>query len=99
LVWLGALSYCIYLVHEPVQRLLGLVLASLMQGNAALFAILWLPGSILLPLAASWWLHTQIEQPGLRWGRALARRSATSREPGRPGSHPATVPVAPDHLR
>lgn len=74
LVWLGAVSYCLYLVHEPLERLLGLGLASLMQGNATLFTAIWIPGSIILPVLAAWLLHQWLEVPALRAGRALARR-------------------------
>ena len=63
LVWLGAVSYCIYLVNEPVQKLLGVALAVVVQGNAALFTALWLPGAVVLPLLAAWWLHEWIEAP------------------------------------
>src|SRR5579863_2097336 len=34
LVWLGAVSYCTYLVNEPVQKLLGVALAMLAHGDA-----------------------------------------------------------------
>jgi peptidoglycan/LPS O-acetylase OafA/YrhL len=84
LVWLGAVSYCIYLVNEPVQKLLGVTLAVVVQGNAALFTALWLPGAIVLPVLAAWWLHERIEAPALRWGRAQARR----------GMPAAAVPVS-----
>lgn len=74
LVWLGAVSYCVYLVNEPVQKLLGVTLAAVAQGHAALFTALWLPGAVVLPVLAAWSLHKWIEAPVLRWGRALARR-------------------------
>ena len=73
LVWLGALSYSIYLVHEPVQRLLGVVLASLVRGDAALFTALWIPGAVVLPVLAAWWLHVRVEVPAQRYGRGMAR--------------------------
>jgi peptidoglycan/LPS O-acetylase OafA/YrhL len=75
LVWLGAVSYCIYLVNEPVQKLLGVTLAAFVNGDAVLFTALWIPGAIILPILASWWLHERIEVPWLRRGRILARRS------------------------
>jgi peptidoglycan/LPS O-acetylase OafA/YrhL len=73
LVWLGAVSYCLYLVNEPVQKLLGVTLAVVVQGNATLLTALWLPGAVVLPVLAAWLLHEWIEAPTLRWGRALAR--------------------------
>jgi peptidoglycan/LPS O-acetylase OafA/YrhL len=74
LVWLGAVSYCLYLVNEPVQKLVGVTLAMLVRGDAALFTALWVPGAVALPVLAAWWLHAWIEAPALRWGRAMARR-------------------------
>ena len=74
LLWLGALSYCIYLANEPVHKLLGLGLAAIVGGNGALFTLFWLPGAIGLPLLLSVALHAWIEVPALRWGRAYARR-------------------------
>ena len=71
LVWLGAVSYCIYLVNEPVQKLLGVTLAS-GAGDAALFTALWIPGAVVLPVLASWWLHEWIELPAQRYGRGMA---------------------------
>jgi peptidoglycan/LPS O-acetylase OafA/YrhL len=75
LVWLGAVSYCLYLAHEPLERLLGLGLARLMQGDAALFTAIWIPGSIALPVLAAWLLHRWVEVPALRAGKTLARRN------------------------
>jgi peptidoglycan/LPS O-acetylase OafA/YrhL len=72
LVWLGALSYCIYLVNEPVQKLLGVTLAIAVRGDAAWFTTLWIPGAVLLPILASWWLHERIELPAQRYGRDMA---------------------------
>src|SRR5579871_2481006 len=72
LVWLGAVSYCIYLVNEPVQKLLGIGLAVLARGDATLFSALWLPSATLLPILVSWWLHEWIELPAQRYGRGLA---------------------------
>jgi peptidoglycan/LPS O-acetylase OafA/YrhL len=74
LVWLGAVSYCVYLVNEPVQKVVGVVLAIAVQGDAALFTALWIPGAVTLPVLAAWGLHAWIEAPALRWGRILAQR-------------------------
>jgi len=72
LVWLGAVSYCTYLVNEPVQKLLGVALAMLAHGDATLFTALWIPGAIILPILAAWWLHEWIELPAQRYGRDMA---------------------------
>jgi peptidoglycan/LPS O-acetylase OafA/YrhL len=65
LLRLGALSYAIYLANEPVQKLLGVGLARMAGGDALLFAALWVPLAILLPVAAALWLHLRIERPAL----------------------------------
>ena len=67
-----ATSYRIYLVNEPVQKLLGVTLALLVQGNAALFTVIWIPGAVVLPILASWWLHEWVELPAQRYGRGMA---------------------------
>ncbi|HUB14959.1 MAG TPA: acyltransferase [Acetobacteraceae bacterium] len=90
LLWLGALSYCIYLTNEPVHKLLGLLLAAVVGGNGLAFTALWLPGAVVLPLLLSIVLHRWIEMPALRRGRRYARglTGATAVE-ARP--HPAVV--------
>jgi peptidoglycan/LPS O-acetylase OafA/YrhL len=72
LVWLGAASYCIYLINEPAQKLLGVTLSLLVRGDATLFTLLWVPGATILPLLAAWGLHEWIELPAQRYGRGVA---------------------------
>lgn len=72
MVWLGAVSYCIYLVNEPVQKLLGVTLSLLVRGDAAWFTVLWIPGAVLLPIVVASWLHKWIELPAQRYGRGIA---------------------------
>jgi len=75
LQWLGALSYGIYLVNEPVQRALGTLLVGVTGADAVLFTWLWIPSAILLPILAALWLHKYVELPGQAWGRRVGRRS------------------------
>ncbi|HUB46881.1 MAG TPA: acyltransferase [Acetobacteraceae bacterium] len=81
LLWLGALSYCIYLTNEPVQKLLGLLLAAGVGGNGVLFTAIWLPGAVLLPVLLSIVLHRWVETPALRRGRRYARDLAGATRP------------------
>ena len=107
LQWLGGLSYCIYLVNEPVQKLVGLALAMGVGPHGALFTVLWLPAAAVLPLALARWLHVQVEMPALRWGRDLARRldcaasgfAANAFSDGRSASRAGFAPRAAPWLR
>ena len=72
MVWLGAVSYCIYLVNEPVQKLLGVTLSSMVGGDGTLFTVLWIPGALVLPILVASWLHKWIELPAQRYGRGIA---------------------------
>ncbi|MDE2007131.1 MAG: acyltransferase [Rhodospirillales bacterium] len=60
--WLGAVSYPLYLVNEPVQKLLGVALAGAAGGDAAAFTLAWLPLAAVVPLLAAWGLHLGIER-------------------------------------
>ncbi|HUN44039.1 MAG TPA: acyltransferase [Acetobacteraceae bacterium] len=78
LLWLGALSYCIYLTNEPVQKSLGLLLAACVGGNGVAFTLLWLPSAVLLPVSLSIALRRWVETPALRLGRRYARAIAAT---------------------
>jgi peptidoglycan/LPS O-acetylase OafA/YrhL len=88
LLWLGTLSYCIYLANEPLQKLLGLLLAACVAGNGVAFTAIWLPGAVLLPVLLSIALHRWVETPALRRGRRYARDLA-----GATGPKPQPRPV------
>ena len=76
--WLGAISFPLYLANEPVQKLLGVLLARLTAGDAHVFTWLFVPSAILLPVALAAWLHHAIEIPALVWARSFARRPKTA---------------------
>ena len=69
---LGAISYCLYLVNEPVHKMILWPLSRLAGDDGALFTALWLPMATLAPVAAAMWLHTNLEMPALRWGKEVA---------------------------
>ena len=77
--WFGAISYCLYLVNEPIQKVLANGLSVLASGDAGLFSALWLPGATIAPILAAAWLHKYVEVPGMRWGRGTARPTAPAR--------------------
>ena len=82
MVWLGALSYGIYLVNEPVQKVLGLAIALIVQGDGGVVHRALAAGAAALPVLVAWALHEWIEAPALRHGRAMARRSMAAGRPG-----------------
>jgi peptidoglycan/LPS O-acetylase OafA/YrhL len=100
LQWLGAISYGLYLVNEPLQRLLGTVLVGVVAGDGHLFTLLWLPLATILPVLAAAWLHRWVEVPGQRLfdrRRAVAARRVGSAD-GR-GAAWATAPLRPPGRR
>ena len=71
--YLGAISYCVYLVNEPIHKLIANGLSRLADGHGVIFTAIWIPSAILLPILAAAWLHSRIEQPAIRWGRSVTR--------------------------
>jgi peptidoglycan/LPS O-acetylase OafA/YrhL len=66
-VWqfLGAISYPLYLLNEPVQRGLAVVLAPL---GAVGFSLVWLPLNLVVAVLVAWLVHITLEKPA-RFGR------------------------------
>jgi len=63
--WLGAVSYPLYLVNEPVQRACAMLVAPLVHGDAALFTVVWLPMAVVAPVLVAGWVHRFVEAPML----------------------------------
>ncbi len=76
--YLGALSYCLYLVNEPIHKLLVAALSRIADTDALLFTLVWIPAAIVLPFLISVWLHRHVEVPALQFGRTAAGRVATA---------------------
>jgi peptidoglycan/LPS O-acetylase OafA/YrhL len=72
--YLGTISYCLYLVNEPIHKISSAALSWLADSDSLQFTLLWIPAAIGLPFLASAWLHTHVEAPALRWGRSAAKR-------------------------
>jgi peptidoglycan/LPS O-acetylase OafA/YrhL len=72
--YFGAISYCLYLVNEPIHKVAGAALGRFAAGDSLLFTALWIPVAIGGPVLVSAWLHVYLEAPALRWGRGVARR-------------------------
>jgi len=63
-VWqfLGTVSYPLYLLNEPVQRGLALLLAPL---GPVWFSVVWLPLSLVVAIVLAWLAHVVVEKPAL----------------------------------
>jgi peptidoglycan/LPS O-acetylase OafA/YrhL len=77
MLWFGAISYPLYLIHAPVQRLLMLALAPRAGGHWAVFSALWGPPAILAPVVVAYALHRWVEVPCWQWSRRRAQRIRT----------------------
>ncbi len=66
--YLGAISYPLYLINEPMQRACAMLIAPLTHDSAGLFTLLWLPAALTLPVLAAIALHHWVESPGRRLG-------------------------------
>lgn len=73
LVWLGSISYAMYLTHPSVMALVHAVVGT----NLALVVAGHL---VLVPLIA-WLTHRLIERPSIDLGRRLSKRPAVTRSP------------------
>lgn len=72
--YLGAVSYCLYLVNEPIHKIIAPALGRIAAGDSIAFSLLWLPLATGLPIVAASWLHTHLEAPALRWRRGQTAR-------------------------
>ncbi|HZU13230.1 MAG TPA: acyltransferase [Chloroflexota bacterium] len=72
LVWLGTISYSLYLIHVPVGgRILGFGLAHVHSGPARV-AVLAL--SLILTIAAAGAFYRLVERPAQRWSKSVRYR-------------------------
>ncbi len=73
---LGTISYPLYLVHQPVQRLLATVMAPPLADQPLAFTLLWGGGGLLLSLLLAVLLHHGVEKPGMAWAPSRRRLPA-----------------------
>jgi peptidoglycan/LPS O-acetylase OafA/YrhL len=80
-LWFGSISYCLYLVNEPLQKPLGIGLAWLAAGDGRWFSLLWVPLAIVIPVVVAAILYYLVERPAQNRGRHAAHRRVV--RPGR----------------
>lgn len=66
---LGAISYSLYLVNEPIHKLTAWTIGRLVNGDGLLFTLLWIPAATGLPIVVAALLYAHVEVPALRWAR------------------------------
>ncbi len=76
--WLGAISYPLYLLNEPVSRALALIIATATGQNRLWFTLLWLPLSLGLSISLAALLHYQVERRFTRTRQPPARMAASA---------------------
>ncbi len=72
--YLGAISYPLYLVNEPVARAVALYLGPLARGRAVWFSMWYLPCALLLSCLAAMVLHHGVERVFTRSHKNTAAR-------------------------
>lgn len=70
-LWLGAISYPLYLLNEPVARGGALLIGRLTNGDPVWFTLLWTPLVLAVPVAGGALLHYGLE---VRFTRAARLR-------------------------
>jgi peptidoglycan/LPS O-acetylase OafA/YrhL len=97
---LGAISYPLYLLNEPLQRLAMCLLGPLGRANPAAFTLFWLPVALAAPLAAAALLHRTVERhPSLTPPRAKKSDTVTTSVQSTPSIRAAAEIIPqPEHL-
>ena len=97
--YLGAISYPLYLLNEPVQRGLAMLLAPLAHGGATVFMLVWLPAAVVTPVLAAALLHHGVELRFMRQNNKRLFQKPFWRPSGRDylraGAHVLNVRSAP----
>ncbi|MDD2877598.1 MAG: acyltransferase [Acidiphilium sp.] len=61
-LWLGAISYPLYLVNEPVGRALAVLVGAVDRGDALWFSVIWGPLAVAGSIAVAAVLHYAVER-------------------------------------
>ncbi len=72
-LWLGAISYPLYLVNEPVGRALAVVVGGAALGDPVWFSLVWGPLTLAGSVGLAAVLHYTVERRCLAWAKARIR--------------------------
>ena len=70
-LWFGSISFPLYLVNEPVHKVLAPLVSRFAAGDAMLFTIVWVPTCLSISVLAAAWLNRHIEAPAMRLRHSL----------------------------
>ena len=73
-LFVGALSFPLYIIHYPMARLLLIAMTDLLPENRWVFLAVWAPVTIALSYIGASLLHRYAEVPATRYGRRIAER-------------------------
>ncbi|WP_066369134.1 acyltransferase family protein [Herbidospora mongoliensis] len=76
-VWLGLISYSVYLVHHPILRMVPILFGHMMSKPVWERTLLAL-GYLAVVLLVSWATYRFVEAPAQRLGRRLVKKAQTS---------------------
>ena len=74
MLYAGALSYPLYILHYPMARLLLIAGVAWVPPERMLFLLAWAPATIAASFLGAALLHRYVERPGTRYGKRLADR-------------------------
>jgi peptidoglycan/LPS O-acetylase OafA/YrhL len=72
-LWLGAISYPLYLVNEPVGRALAVVVGGAALGDPVWFSLVWGPLTLAGSVGLAAVLHYTVERRCFDWAKARIR--------------------------
>jgi peptidoglycan/LPS O-acetylase OafA/YrhL len=73
-LFVGALSFPLYIIHFPLARLLLIATTDLVPDNRGVFLVVWASATVALSYVGAALLHRYVEVPGTRYGKRIAER-------------------------
>ena len=92
MLFLGAVSYPLYLGNEPIQQAGVLLAEHFGITDPTRFALFWLPVALFLPVGVAWLLHRGVERRFMRRRRPRSPAAVHPVAP-RPAASPGPVPA------
>ncbi len=98
-LFMGALSFPLYLIHYPLARLLLIATTDLVPDNRWVFLATWAFATVASSYIGAALLHRYVEMPGTRYGKRIAERRETGHRRASQGHVPGLRELAEARLR